>query len=67
MGYLQEVAQERDCLNEESDIQRVFTSIKVQKALIDVNNEFNLYCKERFMDRPKYRKPTKDHTKGGSD
>ena len=67
MGHLQEVVQERDCLNEESDLQRVFTSIKEQKALIDVNNEFILYCNERFKDRPKYKKLMRDYTKGGSD
>jgi len=35
--------------------------------LIDVNNEFTLYYNERFEDRPRYKKPTKDYTKGGSD
>lgn len=67
MGYLQETVQKGDCLNEDSDLQRMFTSIKEQKVLIDVNREFALYCDERLSKKPLFGKLTKDHTKGGHD
>ena len=67
MGHFQEAVQERDCLNGESDLIRMFMSIKEQKVFIDMNNEFALYCNERFKKRPMYKRPTRDYTKGGSD
>lgn len=69
MEYLQETVQEGTGLNEAfaSDLQRMFTSIKEQKDLIDMNNEFALYCNERFNKKPLFRRLTRDYTKGGSD
>ena len=69
MGYIQEAVQEGIGLNEifVSDLQRMFTSIREQKALIDVNNEFAIYCNERFKKRPVFKRRGWDFTKGGSD